>query len=176
MKRLRFILFFLLVIFISITFSQENTTPKSTVLVMPFDKYISYPFFNDMLRESLITGLLEKNFDPVLDPHSWEVVLEKDYEFTNLSINQADTISLISGADLVIFGFISDFSTTRNGTLNTSTTHTRPVLIKVYDRKKSSLVLHERITLEANWGLLNNRLTLDQIGTKIAQQLKKQGY
>lgn len=176
MKGFHFIPFFLLVIFINLNFSQEATTPKSTVLVMPFDQYINYPFYNDMLRESLITGLLEKNFNPVLDPESWEIVLEKDYEFTNLSTIQADTIALISGADLVIFGFNSDFSTTRSGTLSTTTKHTRPVLIKVYDRKKRSLVLYERITLEANWGLLNNKLTLNQIGTKIAQQLKNQGY
>jgi ATP-dependent protease Clp ATPase subunit len=104
------------------------------------------------------------------------MVLERDYEFTNLSTNQADTIAIISGADLVMFGFLNDFSTTRSGTLSTTTKHTRPVLIKVYDRKKNALVLYERLTLEANWGLLNNRLTLNQIGTKIAQLLKNQGY
>jgi hypothetical protein len=175
MKRLIFIPFFFL-LFLTAVSSQENSLQKSTVLVMPFDRYISYPFHNDLLRESLITGLLEKNFNPVLDHQSWEMVLERDYEFTNLSTNQADTIAIISGADLVMFGFLNDFSTTRSGTLSTTTKHTRPVLIKVYDRKKNALVLYERLTLEANWGLLNNRLTLNQIGTKIAQLLKNQGY
>lgn len=156
--------------------NQSAQKPQFTVLVMPFERMINYPYKSDLIRESLITGFYQKGFIPIEDDSLWSLILDKDYEFTNLSQEQADSLAQITGVDLVAYGNLNDFSTVRLGTISTNTYKIRPAMFKIYDYKKKSVVLYERLELYSQWGLFTTKLSVFDIGEKIASMLKNRGY
>lgn len=154
---------------------QKKINPV-TVLVMPYDRYERYPYNMDLIREFLQLALREKGFTIVEDEGSWESILEKDYPLYNLSQEQAETIINDVDADLIVYGYADNWNSSRMNGIYNERKVARPILIKVYDKKKQSIVLHERIDFYEYWGLFVKQHDLSSFGIQIAYKLKQIGY
>lgn len=162
------------------TFAQEKSKRKKTsVIVMPF--YINYninfyPFWTDQIREALIIGLYRRGFDVVEDDSSWSNVFKFDYQLANLSTEMADSISTSLGVDLIVFGWLSNSAKVRNGGFYSFLYSPNPILIKVFDSKKKSIILYERLDFVQRWGLFETNLSIYDFGFKIATKISDLGY
>ncbi|NJD21214.1 MAG: hypothetical protein FIA82_00880 [Melioribacter sp.] len=158
--------------------AQDNAKkPKQVnVVVMPYDRYERYPFATDMIREFLQLGLKEKGFSVVSDDPTWLSILDKDYPLYNLSQEQAESIINDIDADLIVFGFSDNSISSRNYGLYNDRPMSKPILVKVYDKNKKSLVLYERVNFYEYWGLFVKQLDLNEFSVQIANKLKQIGY
>ncbi|KAF0151335.1 MAG: hypothetical protein FD143_2003 [Ignavibacteria bacterium] len=173
-----FLLLALLVISAASLLAQTNKEEKKNVrvVVMPYDRFERFPYRFDLIRESLQLGLMEKGFTVVNDDTTWSIILEKDYALYNLSQLQADTIINIVNADLIVFGNADNFQNNRLTGLYSEKKISRPILVKVFDKRKHAIVLHERIDFIQHWGLNVKELSFRDFGIQTAYKLKQLGY
>jgi hypothetical protein len=151
-------------------------TKQINVVVMPYDRYERYPYRMDLIREFLQLGLQEKGFSIISDDSTWSTILEKDYPLYNLSQDQAESIIKDVNADLIVFGYVDNWNSTRMNGIYNDRQVSRPILVKVYDKNKKSLVMHERVDFYEYWGLNVKQLDLSAFGIQIAYKLKQIGY
>ena len=156
---------------------NPNTNKKTyTVLVMPFYDYEHYPYLNDQIRESFINGFTAKGFVVVTNDDIWSEILDFDYNLANISTDMADSIAQKTSADLIVFGNMTPFSNTRNTGFNTPIYIYKPVLIKVYDANKKSLVIFDRANVYDHWGRSLSVRSLYDMAVNVATRLNTMGY
>jgi len=172
------ILLLLLVICISTNKAQSTTTGKEPIkiVVMPYNRFERFPYNFDQIREALQMGLLEKGFSIVNDDETWEIILGKDYSLYDLSKSQADTLINSINADLILYGFADLYEKNRQIGMYSERKISRPILVKVFDKKKNDIILHERVDFVQHWGLNVKLLNLRDFGVQIAYKLKQLGY
>ena len=183
MKINRYI-YLLLIVLISINTSypqEEKTDSKNktySVVVMPFYDNQHYPYPTDVIRESFINGLRVKGFHVLTDDPTWSKILdeEEDYNLYNLTTEKAEEIAKSVGADLIVFGYATPVNFIRNPGSYSEKIIDKPVLIKIYDVKKNSLVIYDRSNIYKYDGML---VTVDgayDVAINIAHRLKTMGY
>lgn len=173
-------LFLLLVLLIYVIPTKAQTTSNEKrpikVVVMPYNRFERYPYQFDQIREALQLGLMEKGFSVVNDDKSWNLILEKDYSLYDLSMSQADTLINSISADLIVFGYADFFHNNRQTGMYSERKISRPILVKVFDKKKNDIILHERVDFIQHWGLNVKQLNFRDFGIQIAYKLKQLGY
>ncbi|MEW6653717.1 MAG: hypothetical protein AB1394_09645 [Bacteroidota bacterium] len=174
-------LFLLITLLFFTAFSSAAQTTKEekqpvNVVVMPYDRFERFPYRFDLIRESLQLGLMEKGFNVVNDDTTWSIILEKDYALYDLSQMQADTIINNVNADLIVFGHADNFHNSRTSGMYTGRKVSRPILVKVFDKKKNDIILHFRVDFVQHWGLNVKELNFRDFGVEIAYKLKQLGY
>lgn len=180
-KRKTFKWFVLLLFFLypaQKTFPQKIEPQKkvASVIIMPFDYQLRYPFSTDELREALIIGFQRRGFKIILDETSWSKVFDFNYELTNLSNKMADSIAAATNADLIVFGKVNNSVKNRLPGLYTTQETPNPILFKVFDTNKKILVLFERLNFIERWGLFENNLSFYDLGFSIATKISNLGY
>jgi hypothetical protein len=79
------------------------------------------------------------------DDSTWSIILEQnDYYLLNISTEIAKKITEEVHADLIVFGNAIPFSNVRSAGTYSGKIIYKPVLIKIYDTNKNSLVLFDR--------------------------------
>lgn len=143
---------------------------------MPFYNEEHYPYKTDDIREALMNGFYRRGFKVLADDSSWSKVFDFDYSFYNLSSDMADSIATYVGADLIVFGYVNTSVKYRPGGFYTDQFTPNPVLVKIYDPKKKTIVLFERTDLVERWGMFETDLELSDFGFKIATEISQLGY
>ncbi len=158
--------------------AQTKASEKQPVkvVVMPYNRFERFPYQFDQIREALQLGLLEKGFSVVNDDATWELILEKDYSLYDLSMSQADSLINSINADLIVFGYADFFQNNRQTGMYSERKISRPILVKVFDKKKNDIILHERVDFFQYWGLNVKQLNFRDFGIQIAYKLKQLGY
>jgi|GEM_PF-2216865 len=176
-KILLFILLFCIpILIISQTGQQQKINRANNVLILPFIENEKYPYASDEIRFSLITGFLQKGYNVIEDDTVWYELINTDFNLWNISTEIADSISKYVKTDLIVYGKIDEVINTRETGLSNKRLVYKPILIKIYDTRKKSIIFFERINLIEYWGMFENVTSISEIGLKIATTLRNRGY
>ncbi len=174
------ILFFLLlcinILVIPQTGEQQKIIRANKVLILPFIENEKYPYASDEIRFSLITGFLQKGYNVIEDDTIWYELINADFNLWNISTEIADSIAKHVKTDLIVYGKIDEVINTRETGLSSKKLVYKPILIKIYDTRKKSIIFFERINLIEYWGMFENITEVHEIGLKIATTLRNRGY
>ncbi len=180
MKTIRLFLFIFL-LFNAYNFLLGQSTNSSekipkTVLVMPFVPNEQYPYLMDEFRESIMNAFITKKFVIVTNDSIWSELLDLDYDLSDISMDQAETIAEKTNVDLIIYGDLTQIFNYRNRTFSSASIVYKPMLIKVYDAKKKSLVIYERANVNERWGLNSYSKDIYDLAINVARKLNDLGY
>jgi hypothetical protein len=174
------VIFLLINLLTSITILPQTESSKkipTSIIVMPFEPEEHYPFNIDEIRFSLTNGFIRRGFIVINDEMSWSKILDYNERLYNINDETADSVSSLVGADLIVYGNINFRSAkSRSIGLYSSYYSPTPILIKIYDRKKKSLVLYERMEFLQREGVSTTNLTINDIADKIAIMITQLGY
>ena len=166
-----------IVLFLIISSILEAQTSKVySIVVMPFYEMEQYPYVMDQIRESLMFELTTKKYNVIEDDSTWAVILEMDYPLYFLNDEMAKSISQEIDVDLIVFGNYQNYSTSRLGGISQNKSVVKPILVKIYDKNKDAIILHERINFNQEWGLNSRRFTLSDFANSIVNKMKSLGY
>jgi hypothetical protein len=148
-----------------------------TVLIMPFIENEYYPFSMDQIRESFIYGFRSQGFKVVTNDSVWLKILEEyDNYLVNISTDMAEKIAEDNKVDLIVYGNAVPYSNVRNTGFYLRKIIYKPVLIKVYDANKKSLVLYDRSNLYDYSGLRVKVNDIYDIAVEVVRKLIAMGY
>jgi len=175
-KSIRIISLSIVLFLIISTAIKAQTSKVYTVAVMPFYEMEQYPYVMDQVRESLIFELTTKKYNVIVDDSTWAIILDMDYPLYFLNDEQAKGISQEIDADLILFGNLQDYSTARPAGISKNKSVVKPILVKIYDKNKDAIILHERMNFNQEWGLNSRRFTLNDFANNIVNRMKSMGY
>ncbi len=179
---MRTIKFFMVILFLTsfnLTFCQTSKSSEKiskTVLVMPFIQNEQYPYLMDEYRESIMNAFITKDFVVVTNDSIWSDLLDMNYDLSDISLDQAENIAEKTDVDLIIYGDITQIFNYRNRTFSSVSVVYKPILIKVYDAKKKSLVIYERVNINERWGLNSSSKDIYDLALNVARKLNDLGY
>lgn len=181
MSRLYKISFFVLLLFtpiliISQSDNQQKIIRANSVLILPFIENEKYPYASDEVRFSLVTGFLQKGYNVIENDTIWNELINLDYNLWNISSEIADSISKYVNTDLIVYGKIDEVINTRETGLSRNRIVYKPILVKIYDTRKKSIIFFERINMIEYWGMFENVTSISDLGLKIATELRNRGY
>jgi len=176
-------IYLLLLILLSayVNYSQAEKPDEQekvyTVLVMPFIENEYYPFSMDQIRESFIYGFRSQGFDVVTDDSTWLKILEEyDNYLVNISTDMAEKIARDAGIDLIVFGNAIPFNNVRSSGTYSQKIIYKPILTKVYDANKKSLVVFDRTNFLEYYGLHVKINDIYDNAVEVARKLTAMGY
>ena len=183
MKNYKYIYLLNIVLFaINANYSQtdqpDSRRRNYSVVIMPFYNNEHYPYPTDEIRESFINGFRVNGFNVLSDDSTWSKILDKeeDYNLYNISTDKAEEIAKLVGADLIVFGYATPVNFIRNPGTYSQKMIDKPVLIKVYDVSKKSVIIYNRSNIYKYNGLV---ITVDgayDVAINIARELINMGY
>lgn len=165
----------ILMLLLSNQFFFQGTTDapeKKTVVVMPFDYGLRFPFLGDDVRQSLINGFLKKDFKVINDENTWNSIMNLGYELVDMKNDVVDSLAAKLDVDLIAFGLTQKEVVRAPGAGGESEQPTQ-ILIKVYDCNKQKIIYRDRIKLKTQWGIMNQNLPLTEFGNKVADIIRK---